>query len=163
MSTVPNDPYAAYRYNPDCCEVCRGTGKSYLEHPDGSLTEVVCGYCKGRKDSTWVKERFQKREHNKTTGKWLVAAYFAFLIFSNGWPFWSVSGDGPAVLFALHCLFWLGGFAAFTWVLVSPKLNRKPRVRKHAPGFTEPREKLMGGAFVGGALLKGKWDQTHKH
>src|SRR5882672_7075018 len=145
------------------CEVCRGTGKSYVEHPDGTLTEVVCGYCKGRKDSTWVEERFWAREYTEGTVKGLIVCYFVALVITNGLPFWSLAGDGPPAMFVLHCLAWFVGIAGLVWWFCNPAAKRKAKAAKHAPGFTEPREQIMGAVLMGGALLKHEWDRNHHH
>ena len=52
-----NNAHLADNLNDVPCNVCRGTGKTYLEHDDGSLSEQSCPYCKGAKNTVWVKER----------------------------------------------------------------------------------------------------------
>jgi hypothetical protein len=143
------------RVNPNqVCEVCRGTGHSYVEHPDGTLTEIECQYCHGLKDSSWVLDKAKAREHAKGMVKVCIVAYLVFLWLSNG--VWG----GSDLMFLAHCLAWLTGIGALVWW----SLNRKPKApkaSKHAPGFTEPREQVMGATFLGGVLLKSKWDHRH--
>lgn len=144
------------------CAVCRGTGKGYIEHPDGTLTEIACTYCHGRQDDTWVADHRRRSWNRLTKFKLGIGVYMALLVLTNGIPAWSVNGDGPPAAFVLHCLAWLIGLAGCYWWLINRKV-KAPRPSKHAPGFTDDREVLMGGAFLGGALLKTKWDSTHHH
>jgi hypothetical protein len=107
------------------CQVCRGTGKTYVEHEDGSLSEIECRYCKGRKDSTWVDERFWARQGHNRWKKAAVVVYFLLLLETNGLNFWSLSGDGPAWGFALHIAAWFVGFLGLYWWVGNT------RARKH--------------------------------
>lgn len=146
------------------CEVCRGTGKGYVEHPDGTLTEIVCQYCHGRKDSTWVEERFWANEHKEHLVKAGIVVWFVALVVTNGLPFWSLAGDGGSGMFLLHTAAWFLGIGGLVWWFCTPAAKKaKTKPPRHAPGFTEDQEKLAGAVFLGGALLKGKWDQAHKN
>jgi hypothetical protein len=136
------------------CEICEGTGKTYLEHPDGSLSEQPCPYCQGRKDSTWLAERYRARQDHKQQMKVAICVYFGLLLLTNGIHAWGLQAPSP-YMFLVHVGAWLVGFAGLAWWYINPKKGNKAR-RPHP--LTTDREKLMGGALLGGVLLKHEWD-----
>ena len=151
------------RYDPAIpCTICQGTGKAYVEHPDGTLTETECGYCKGTGNSAWVDQRVWSHQYTNHVAKVGIVAYLVLLLAPIVINFLSVSVDGPPWAFAMRCLAWGLGIFGLFWIYMNPKARKHRRAPKHAPGFTEDRERLAGGAFLGGVLLKGKWDEAHK-
>jgi len=141
------------------CEVCRGTGKTYLEHADGSLSEQVCPYCHGRKDTTWLAERYRARQDHKRLVKLGILAYLAFLLLTNGIHAWGLQAPSP-YMFLAHVGAWLVGIAGLVWWYTHPKA--KPgKARKPNP-LTTDQEKLFGAALMGGALLKADWKRHHR-
>lgn len=140
------------------CNICRGSGKTYLEHTDGSLSEQPCPYCKGRKHSTWVQERTAQRRSAIGVGKVLISAYMVLLVVTNGLPFWSLAPSANNGLFALHIVAWVVGLCGLVWWFTHPK----PKPKKKANPLTTDRERLMGAAVMGGVLLKSEIQQHHQ-
>ena len=144
------------------CPVCRGTGSTYLEHPDGSLAEQPCPYCKGRKDQTWVPEFHQARANRQTKtrhrGKLLIAAFLFLLWETRGWL-----GGVSEMLSLLWIAMFIGGLVGLGWWYAHPKpgSGKAAPPRKPDP-MTTPEEKLMGGALLGGAFLKHEWEQFRR-
>jgi hypothetical protein len=138
------------------CEICQGTGTTYLEHEDGSLSEQPCPYCKGRKDSTWLAERHRARRDGQKLMKVGICAYFGFLLLTNGIHAWGLQAPSP-YMFLVHVAFWLVGFVGLAWWYITPKPRKKTPQQISRERFTSDKEKLFGAAYLGGALLKAEW------
>ena len=139
------------------CRICRGTGHTFLEHEDGSLSEQVCPYCKGRKDSTWVAERKDTREIKRLSVKAGICFYLVALIATNGLTFWNIGNTmaNPDMI-VLHIAVWLLFIVGCGWWYTHPEPSKKKAKakRQHAPGFSDDKEAILGAIVVGGAVLK---------
>lgn len=156
-------PYT-YRHNhnsPDLdqlsCRICRGTGTTYEEHPDGSLSEHACPYCKGTADSVWVKERFDVRTNKVSNFKLGIAGYAIALGATNLMHVWTASPG----LKVVHFMMWIALVVALIWGWLHPAPRKRKRRAPHP--LTTDREKLMGAAVLGGLYLKGQYDHNHRH
>jgi hypothetical protein len=137
------------------CGICNGFGWMYLESSEGAPTQqVVCRYCKGRgghEVREWSDSKIRLRRCLQVL---LVCATIAMLA-TNNVTAWNTSGSGPVgnpALVALHCVLWVLLVAA--WVLLLR--HRPPKGQsRHAPGFTDDRERAALGLY--GAALGAKW------
>jgi hypothetical protein len=134
------------------CNVCRGTGKTFLQHEDGSLSEDVCPYCHGRGDAVWVHEHRVERRTRLATAKGYIWGATGLYVLTIGWPLWRHSFG----LKWVHGLMALAILVALVWVFMHP--SGKPKRRGPNP-LTSDRERWMGAAVMGGAMLKGQWQR----
>jgi hypothetical protein len=156
-----SNPHLASNLDEVNCQVCRGTGMIYEEHADGSLSEQVCPYCKGAKNSLWIKERFDNHFLKIDIAKMCIWFYGSFLGFSMTKPmlaFWTAS-EGIKII---HFGMWLVLLVGLVWINRNPSPKKKKKTRRHDP-LTTDRERLMGAAVLGGALLKHEHEQKQKN
>lgn len=146
------------------CEVCRGTGRSFIEDANGTLTEIECQYCHGRKDSTWVAERAQVRQVAERNHRWGlkagILAYWGFLYLTRNWSWWHLGGNGPDLAQLVQVAFWLVGFALIVVWFVNPA-PAPPKTRR-PDHFTTDHERNVATAWMAGIALKGVYDR-HRH
>jgi hypothetical protein len=135
------------------CQVCNGSGKTYLEHPDGSLSEEVCAYCHGSKDSMWWEEREMRHQGRIDARKTLVWFYVCLVGMTFSQSLWR----HDAALKWVHAAVCLVAVVGLLWVFAHPKPSRKAP-RQPNP-LTTDREKLMGAGVVGAAWLKTEVDR----
>ena len=149
---IHNDPNLARMY----CQVCNGTGAVYQEHADGTLSEHVCPYCQGARNSTWVRQKFDANASRTKVIKRCVWGYgiFIFLMLSPK--------HIPGYIVALAWLVFLIGLV-WVWLHPSPSKRRQKRLRRGPDPMTTNKERLMGGAVLGGAVLKGAWEQQRRY
>ena len=138
------------------CEVCAGTGTVLVEGANGAPSGTrPCPMCSGRGNDAYVAEH---REATMEKAGWLgpkLLALTGLLIMSNSWG-WSWVGP----LYVIHLLLWpvLIGFW-IKWLIVRPPSRRQS---KHAPGFTDDREKFFIAGATAAATLRGMWDQHER-
>lgn len=133
------------------CRVCNGTGKTYLEHPDGALSEEVCPYCHGRANSVWVRERGEA----KVARTYLVKMGICFYGGLIAWPIPIWTADTQ--LKVIHFVLWLVLFVGFAWIYVHPS-PKKARRRGPNP-LTTDRERWAATGLAAGAFIKHDLDQ----
>lgn len=142
------------------CEVCVGTGTVFVEGPGGAPAgSKPCPLCGGRGTDEYVAENREARASFwQGLGPKLLMAT-GLLIWSNDWG-WSWSND---MLYTLHLLLWLPLIAGWViWLINRPPSRRSScRQAKHAPGFTDDREKV-GLALFGAAVLAGEAIESHR-
>jgi hypothetical protein len=149
---LPTDAQLAGSY----CQVCNGTGHTYLEHPDGTLSEEVCAYCHGRKNLTWWTEREMGYQSRIGGIKGMIWGYGALLVLTAHGSIWRHDYALKWVHFALFVVL----LAGLVWVYVHPKPSKS--TRRGPNPLTTDRERFMGTAAVGGALFKAKWDTSRR-
>jgi hypothetical protein len=159
------NPHIADNLDTVRCQVCRATGMLYQEHADGSLSEQVCPYCKGAKNSVWIKERFDDHFLKIDALKTLIWGYGAFLFWTDGYPvrslrmsFWTSSAGAKYFHFGLFLVL----FAGLVWMYLNPSPKKRKKVRGPNP-LTTDKEKLLGAAVLGGALLKHEHEHKQKN
>lgn len=141
------------------CIVCRGTGTVFEEHADGSLSEQPCPYCHGSKNSTWVKDRYEHRLGWTYALKALICAYWAVV--------WLVIDPMGQHNIMIPVTAWAIGIVGGVWMWVhpSPSKRRQRKARRGPDPMTTDKERLLGAAVIGGALLyadlQARWDATH--
>src|SRR5438034_11830010 len=92
------------------CGVCRGTGHTYVEHDDGTLSQAPCPYCRGRKTNVWVPERAQEADKRLGARKGMIAAFVGFLFLTNGWEPWGLTNTTANTwLYLFHIGLWFLG------------------------------------------------------
>jgi hypothetical protein len=141
------------------CYVCKGTGKMYLEHADGTLSEQTCTYCRGAKNSVWIKNRFDAKQLGYDLVKLGIAAYMIVLGLTFKLPVWARTSGAKWFHFVLIAILAVG----LVWMYLhpSPSKRRQKRLAKGPNPLTTDREKLIAGAVVAGAVVKHEW-QKHE-
>jgi len=138
------------------CGVCGGTGTVFVEAPGGPPTATrPCPTCGGRGTDAYVAEgRTARLEKAGWLGPKLLALT-GLLFMSNDWA-WSWVGP----LYVIHLLLWpvLIGFW-IKWLIVRPPSQRSAR---HAPGFTDDREKTFVAGAAAAGMARGLWDEVKK-
>ena len=162
LPTNMSQPHMATNLDKVNCQVCRGTRKLYVEHPDGSLSEEVCTYCNGAGNSVWVKDHFVTEQSRAEWGKILIAAYFGFICWTETQghamtTFWTAS---PGIKI-VHFLLWVLIVPCFLWWRSHPKAKTRTRARRGPNPLTTDRERIMGGVVMGGAVLKAEYGKHH--
>jgi hypothetical protein len=119
-----------------------------LEDATGRPTqERPCPYCQGQQNQGWVSAKREATLNlwDKRRKSLIIATIAMFLL--NGWSAWDPSGgDGQyiySVLFLIHIVLWLAlivGWWAW-WANRRPKEEKPGFTPKHAPGFTDDRER----------------------
>jgi hypothetical protein len=138
------------------CEVCVGTGTVFVEGPNGTPAgSRPCPLCGGRGTDEYVGENREARATfwQGLGPKLLIAT--GLLVWSNDWS-WTWS---PDPIYALHLMLW--PVLVVGWIIWL--INRPPsrRQSRHAPGFTDDREKIGLGLF-GAAVLAGEAIENHR-
>ena len=139
------------------CQPCRGRGVVLVEDAQGLPThEVVCPYCGGRQDSSWVAERRHREGVRKAVHRRLAWLAGILVVLYNLLP-------RTALVAGLFAMLWLP--MIWAWIVApTALLFRAPRIFKgHAPGFTDDREVAALGLFAAALALKGEWDAHHHH
>jgi hypothetical protein len=145
------------------CYICRGTGKIYLEHADGSLSEQVCEFCGGAKNSAWIREGSDRRESVLEWKKIFLGLFSAAVLFSfspvvHQQHFWTASPGIKIVHFVLLVLTAI----ALYWDFCHPSPKKYKKPRRGPNPLTTDHEKLMAGVVVGGAVVKAELHRYHK-
>jgi hypothetical protein len=134
------------------CPVCTGSGTTYLEHDDGSLSQQPCPFCKGRKDAAWVAQA------QRTRAQQVMARRVAFRL-----PVLVIYLIGLGVMAGRvpvgFLVFWgIGAVGIAMWVFSKPK---PAKVRRPDP-MTTDHERLVSGVLLTGLALKA-WEMEHQH
>src|SRR5215831_14851411 len=107
----------------DPCGVCRGTGHTYLEHADGSLSEEVCPYCHGAQNSTWRHDAWAGRNSRTAGIKVVIWSYLGLYLLSFGGHVWAHSAGFKLA----HILLALPILVGLVWIWVHPGPRRRPK------------------------------------
>ena len=136
----------------EACGVCRGTGTTYLEHPDGSLSEEVCPYCHGAKNNVWRFDAEMGRNSRIVGLKGIIWGYSALYVLTWYGKVWR----HDYTLKWVHAVLFLVAVVGLLWAYGHPAPRRRPK-RPPNP-LTTDQERLLGAAVIGGAMLKAHHD-----
>lgn len=136
------------------CTVCRGTGITYLEHADGSLSEKVCPACRGEKNQEWRHDHWEGFQFRRGIPR---------LIFRSGlivlWGVLCIPRLEASHNVALWIFLCIGGLGLVIHACDSFKVPKKKTRRD--PLTTETQKNMIGG--LGAAtVLKMEWDEHRK-
>jgi hypothetical protein len=134
------------------CAICYGRGWVLME--DGSNRTITCPYCHGQRHQGWVSEhRVDRFKVWRKRRNWLIVATVLLLVTGFGGDPSSTAGDN---LLLLHLVLWLVLLAGwiFYWINRRPKEEKPGFTPKHAPGFTDDREKTALGIFAAGVAAR---------
>jgi hypothetical protein len=129
----------------------------YLEHQDGTLSEQTCTYCRGAKNSVWIRDRYQHHFDKLALIKaaiWFFGTFlFATMRMSSLWA------ASPGIKVA-HFLMFIAWGIGLIWIYVNPHPSTKKR-RQPNP-LTTDREKLFAGAVAAEFAVKHAWEKHNQ-
>lgn len=162
QGTASTPPPPVYK-----CRVCGGKGYTFFEVGNGQPTQQrSCAYCGGSGTDQWVHANHAKaaRQHNRRAICWRVGAivYVSGVLLTNALPAFSLDNSGVYwPLIHLFIIWPLAIFAVCRLVITTPawKRHKAGKAANRGDGFTTNEERLLGGAFLAGSVLKFQHDQ----
>ena len=169
---MPEQKYKSRYENPKvACAICNGTGRVLTERPDGAPRAwIQCTYCKGRGNALWVVERKERIWGPVAPGQGGTDRLHHFHVLPELARRVRCLTRVTANLGLEHALCWLALLVGWvTYWTSSHKqwsadggttyVQAPPR---HAPGFTDDRERAALTILGAGIAAKGKWDHHER-